>query len=405
VNIEKIFSELIKNSPEEQFLQGKLLRIPTALKYAVEKFNFRVEKKELAYLIWSTIKGTKPDPKTGWRRIHHKRFDFKSGHKTNAAVLQWLEENKFILVNKSYRNDKDNGFPRGYCLINKSQTELVELQNKSLVDNLNCFTQIDPACKHTRDFLDFLQVDREAIKVDLQNLLRYDEKKPKTVKKNKKKTENLDVAVGLLQIGQPVFELVNKSGRIKRGPKGNRLYNPFVRLKKSLRRFFTYEGEPLVYFDMQAAHPCLLGNFSQDERLVQDCCDDGDSFYQGLLNNLGTDRDTAKRRYNAWAYDQIREKSKVGQYMIDYYPAAATWVNENKKGQNGNKKFCWEMQKKEAEIFVDGIYLAICDKGIPAITIHDGIATLEKNKKQVETIIQTEIKRRDLKIKIKQQFF
>ncbi len=62
-------------SVEDKFLDGELLFVPSELKEKIENENFRVEKRELIYLIWAALKSTPVERRSDWRRVHHGRFD------------------------------------------------------------------------------------------------------------------------------------------------------------------------------------------------------------------------------------------------------------------------------------------------------------------------------------------
>jgi hypothetical protein len=111
VDIRTWLQAQLENTPEELFLQGKLLRVSSELKKAVEAEKLRIERNELTYLIWATINSAKENPKTGWRRIHHQQFKFCSRPTMKLVVLRWLEQNRFIQRDSenSYRDDALNG--------------------------------------------------------------------------------------------------------------------------------------------------------------------------------------------------------------------------------------------------------------------------------------------------------
>jgi len=192
---------------------------------------------------------------------------------------------------------------------------------------------------------------------------------------------------------------VNKTGSIKRGKKGNRLFSPMTNVKKTFRQYFSLEGEPLVWLDMQAAHPTLLGNLSNDECLINDCL--SDEFYGRIMDELGVDRDTAKRRYMAWAYDQHRPDSKMTFLMVRHYQTAANYVIKNKAGNY--RRFSWNMQRMEADIFVDSVYVNLASLKIPALTVHDSIGIPNSYAKRIKKLLLEELSKRGYRVKIKEE--
>ena len=398
-------------SDEDKFLDGELLFVPIALKEKIENENFRVEKRELVYLIWAALKSTPVERRSDWRRVHHGRFDYESSNSTNRTTLLWLAENGFVELDKdnSYWANPDRGFPKKYRLIQKKQPVLVELENKSLVRGPKPYTQNETCCRYTREILDCLTVDREAVNGELRKtIFEYhrlgDLTRSATFTEEKNRIEqekfiNTEFVEGLYTFGLPLLHLVNKTGSITRGKKGNRLFSPMTNVKKTFRQYFSLEGEPLVWLDMQAAHPTLLGNISNDECLINDCL--SDEFYGRIMDELGVDRDTAKRRYMAWAYDHHRPDSELTFLMERHYDKAAQYVIENKTGNY--RRFSWNMQRMEADIFVDSIYANLASMKIPALTVHDSIGIPNSYAERIKKLLLDELSKRGHKVKIKEE--
>ena len=399
-------------SDEDKFLDGELLFVPSELKEKVEREKFRIEKRELIYLIWTTIRSTHAECRGDWRRVHHGRFDYESSNTTNRTALLWLADNGFIELDKenSYWANHECGFPKKYRVIQKKQPVLIELENKSLVRGPKPYTQNETCCRYTREILGQLTVDREAVKDELRKTI-FDyhqlgdltRNRPFTEEKNiieqEKECVNAEFVEGLYTFGLPLLHLVNKTGSIKRGKKGNRLFSPMTNVKKTFRQYFSLEGEPLVWLDMQAAHPTLLGNISNDQYLINDCV--SDEFYGRIMDELEVDRDTAKRRYMAWAYDQHRPDSKMTFLIARHYQTAANYVIENKTGNY--RRFSWNMQRMEADIFVDSVYANVASLRIPALTVHDSIGIPISHAKHIKKLLLEEIYKRGYRVKIKEE--
>ena len=72
-----------------------------------------------------------------------------------------------------------------------------------------------------------------------------------------------------------------------------------------------------------------------------------------------------------WAYDQHRPESKMTTLMVRHYQTVAHYVIENKTGNY--RRFSWEMQRREADIFVDSVYANLAKLKIPALTVHESV--------------------------------
>jgi hypothetical protein len=400
-------------SDEDKFLDGELLFIPEELKDKVENESFRVEKRELIYLVWAVIKSTSPERQRGsWRRVHHQRFNYGSSHFTSREAVLWLAANGFIELdgNNSYYAHPEKGFPKRYRLIHKQTPTLVELENKSLLDGPESYTQNDIPCRYTREVLDQLEVDRDGLKRELRQVIfeyyqlgDFTKNEEKNGQKHENTGENVfsntEIIEGLYMFGLPLLHLVNRCGAIKRGKKGSRLFSSMTNVKKTFRKYFTLEGEPLIWLDMQAAHPTLLGNLSADQKLVADCISDG--FYGRIMEELEVDRETAKKKYMAWAYDVHRPESRMTGIMETYYPQAASYVIKHK--QEKYQRFSWEMQRREASIFIDSVYTALAKERVPALSIHDCIGSPPKHRERIKNLILNEMNNRGYTMLIKEE--
>ena len=410
-NVRYLLRMIYWKSDEDKFLDGELLFVPNALKEKIENENFRIEKRELIYLIWAALKSTPVERRSDWRRVHHGRFDYESSNTTNRTALLWLADNGFIELDKdnSYWANPDRGFPKKYRVIQKKQPVLVELENKSLVRGPKPYTQDETCCRYTREILGQLTVDRQAVKDELRKtIFEYHQLGDLTriaaftEEKNSIKQEkfiNTEFVEGLYTFGLPLLHLVNKTGSIKRGKKGNRLFSPMTNVKKTFRQYFSLEGEPLVWLDMQAAHPTLLGNLSNDQYLINDCL--SDEFYGRIMDAFEVDRDEAKRQYMIWAYDQHRPESKMTALMERYYQKAAQYVIENKTGNY--RRFSWNMQRMEADIFVDSVYANLASLKIPALTVHDSIGIPNSYAERIKKLLIDELSKRGYRVKIKEE--
>lgn len=213
--------------------------------------------------------------------------------------------------------------------------------------------------------------------------------KKKKSSKGKASASEADAEATLYTLASPLLQLCNHTGRTKRGPKGNRLYSPMVRLKSEFRKGFSFDHRPMVILDMQCAQPCLLANLSRDYEMLEDCL--SDEFYAGIVDNLQVDRKRAKKAYCTFAYDEYRPGTPVGAYMRNRYPRASAYMAEKKSADY--RHFSHEMQKAEAKIFVDGVYPRMKGEGIEGLTIHDGLFCRKSDENRVEGLIAEELER------------
>ena len=103
----------------------------------------------------------------------------------------------------------------------------------------------------------------------------------------------------------------------------------------------------------------------------------------------------------AWAYDRHRPESRLTGIMLKHYPKAAEYVIVHK--QERHQRFSREMQRQEADIFIDTVYGQIAKDKIPAITVHDCLGTTATHKQRVRETLEQELERRGHKTEIKEE--
>ena len=113
------------------------------------------------------------------------------------------------------------------------------------------------------------------------------------------------------------------------------------------------------------------------------------------------ERDEAKRQYMIWAYDQHRPESKMTALMERNYLKAAQYVIKNKTGNY--RRFSWNMQRMEADIFVDSVYAHLASLRIPALTVHDSVGIPISHAERVKKLLIDELSKRGYKVKIKEE--
>tara|TARA_R110002073_G_scaffold299268_1_gene466197 strand:- start:16710 stop:18041 length:1332 start_codon:yes stop_codon:yes gene_type:complete len=401
---------------ERKFLEGRLLFVPQDL---VEKVDFpytgmRVERKELICLIWAVINSApKEHKRSKWKRIHHNSFNFNASTSTVRRALKDLVAEGFVDVPPGKQSYKKGERSRSFHLVpNKSDPVLVELETKSVLDGIQRFTQNDDACHYTRRCLDELVIDVNALERQLRSTI-SNYQNAETKNKGKGKGKKLSKERSLFTFGLPLLALCHKCGRVIRGPKGNRLYSPFTRVKKDFRHCFSFGGDEMTIWDAQAAQPCLTANLSGDQLMVEDCCSDNDTFYKNVERALqftgegpAERRKKAKKRYCSYAYDKERPNSPVGQMMEERYETAAKYIRSKKTGNY--REFSWAQQQEEAAIFIDRVYQKMSDEGLRGLTLHDGIFCRKEDRQRVREIIETALaeagpSREGYKMKIKEE--
>lgn len=390
------------------YLEGKMLLVPKSLYEAVQAEKWGLEKEETALLIWATLYSAKKKDGPRYVNMHNTRMCFGS-ETTAGEARKWLLEKGFLQeptpnlwIKQGCSKHHPKGRSKRYRAVHSGETQLVELKEKSwLSGHEGDFELTNPASRYTRLCLDQLQYDeaqlidgvRSVICAYRSKVLERSINNKNKGKGRKNRREIKDAEGALYQLGKPLFELMHRRGGIVRGDKGGRLFSPFAFLMRGFRPLFTFGG-PMEISDMVECQPSILGNIAGDEGLVQDCL--SRQFYQGIAEELGLvdeagqiDRNAAKEPYCVYGYGRNHPDSPLAQYMSKKYPRAAQYMYNAKVG--GHEKFSHELQQIESSIFVEGVYKRLEKEEIPALTLHDGIASRACDGDRIEEIIYQEL--------------
>ena len=77
------------------------------------------------------------------------------------------------------------------------------------------------------------------------------------------------------------------------------------------------------------------------------------------------------------------------------------YVIEHKTGNY--RRFSWNMQRMEADIFVDSVYANLASLKIPALTVHDSVGIPISHAKRIKKLLLDELSKRGYKVKIKDE--
>lgn len=351
------------------FLEGKIVPAPSHLIETLEASEFSNKKKELAIRQYDLIKRRTLDYDNEINQIYHKCLYFGASATLANDVKKWLKNHGFVEFRHSYSNAPSAPKCISYTANNFKKESFYSIPGVAKLSE-SSFTQSDLACKYTRQMIGKLTLDVDAIacQIHSQFISSRQDCLPRWLRANASR----------------VVELVRNVGVIKRGLLGNRLYSPFVNLKKSHRLHFSFENQKMYTLDMAAAHPTLLANLAKDNALLDDCL--ADEFYQKMPSFRHGGRDAAKQEYFCFAYGRMNSRNPAFQMMSNNYPKALSFI-ARKKSDN-YRIFSHFMQQQESHIWIDQIYYDLIALSIPALTIHDAVYVCEKNRAEVSEIIK-----------------
>lgn len=360
----------------ERLFSDSALLIPAKLHEAALRENFRPERRTAIYLIYDVIMQKCVRMKGKWAYISDQSFlKVVKNHTRKSAEKKWLEEKGFIQIKKwqsedgTFKNSKIPGKKcQAYKLIEQTgECIWVDLWERKLA--WPSYTQDDRFCEYTRSVLGQIQVDHAITARMCLGQAQY---------------SSLSIA-RRMAILHWARTLQFGCGTIRRGRRVNRLYSPWTSAPRELRRVCSLRGEPLVSIDLQASQPTLIGLLAEDNCFSQACFDD--EIYLLICRLFGVSREEAKPIFLSYIYGRNRKPTarnarafQVQEFVAAHFPATHAFVWEHKT--RDHSEFACRLQNIEADLFLDGVYAAMMQAGIPALTVHDSVTvpeSLEEN--------------------------
>jgi hypothetical protein len=357
----------------DRLFSNSALLIPAELHEAALREGFRPERRTAIYLIYDVIMQKCARMKGKWAYIPDQSFlKVVKNHTRKSAEKKWLEEKGFIQVKKWQAEDgtlKNSKIPgkkcQAYKLIEqKCECIWADLWERQVVWTTH--TENDRFCQYTRSVLDRIQVDDSLAASMCLGKAMY---------------SALPVARRMV-ILHWARTLQFGCGSIRRGRRVNRLYSPWTSTPRELRGACSLNGEPLVSIDLQASQPTLIGFLAKDDLFCQACLND--ELYSQIGKLFGVDRETAKPIFLSYIYGRNRKPTarnarafQVQQFVADNFPETYAFIWQNKAIDH--RAFACRLQNLEAELFLDGIFLEMMQRRLPALTLHDAITVPASN--------------------------
>lgn len=232
-----------------------------------------------------------------------------------------------------------------------------------------------------------------SLKLDYQSLFKviFDElsKEEDAVKRGNKKIAWL----------RSLVKLQGGSLYAHRNATNNRLDTNFTSLPKALMNEIK-RSNGLIEIDAVNSQPAILAN------LIKDDVKDGFThdaingiLYDEVAKKLDWDREKTKEGIMKTIFSPEIYSNKLKQALSEMYPDTIRHI-DSFKSKHGYKQLSITMQKKEAEIYIDGVLTKLYDMGILAISKHDSIIFQPENKVEVEKVLKDVLDLLDYKLKI-----
>lgn len=204
-----------------------------------------------------------------------------------------------------------------------------------------------------------------------------------------------------------ISKLSNKKIYANRNITNNRLDTNITNMPKCITDKICKDNN-LIQFDLCNAQFAILSDFLEDSLFTADFNTFKDQAYNGTLYEFLMESLNIKERKRAKVmmfelmFSKENFNSNLKKQLKTIFPSVVEIVDRYKK-ENGYDKFSIMLQKRESEIFIDGIWKKLKSKNKFCITKHDALIVKQKDKDFVEELIKSHFEKIGFKGKIIQE--
>lgn len=196
----------------------------------------------------------------------------------------------------------------------------------------------------------------------------------------------------LISYNDAINKMSNKKFYGKRNPTNNRLDTNMTNMAKVLTNYIC-EKNKLSQFDLMNAQFAILSDYLEDKLNTLDFQIFKEQSYNGTLYEYIMEKLNIKSRLEAkkmmfeLMFSKEDYSTPLKNKLSKIFPSVVKIVDEYKK-QHGYNNFSIMLQKKESEIFIDGLWKNIKKKKIFCTPKHDCLVVREKDADKVEEIVR-----------------
>ena len=185
---------------------------------------------------------------------------------------------------------------------------------------------------------------------------------------------------------QSVFNIKNRLFYCGRNDTNNRLDYNLTGLKKELFTKLRFDGERLTELDIANAQFAIAAHLNPaiDEKFIHHA--QTGTFYNYIEKQLGLKEGDGKPLMFRIAFDKVKS-TKEFESVRAIFPKFMCWVDQY-KNEHGYKMFSNLLQKKEAEIMIDGLLFHLISKGYEVFTIHDALRVKQSQANEIDCIVK-----------------
>lgn len=224
-----------------------------------------------------------------------------------------------------------------------------------------------------------------------------------------------------------ISTLLSKDFYASRNKTNNRLDHNLTNLKSTLLKgYVKLHGESLVDIDLSNSQPCLLAYLISNRDKVQIFFPDlvkkyripdidtsapdvqlfleksGDGkLYDHLGKTLGWDRELAKLIFIKIMFSKPKWNSRYKKQIKDVFPTVIKFMDDFKLQNGKPNQLSIFLQKLEARIFIDNIYLPLRKEGLVIFSKHDSILCKSSQRDELKVKMESILDKFGLKYTLK----
>jgi hypothetical protein len=149
----------------------------------------------------------------------------------------------------------------------------------------------------------------------------------------------------------------------------------------------------LSQIDLRNSQFCILASLLPNEasfKTFKEASAEGE-LYEYVQDSLGlANRMKSKQMMFELFFSSYKNNGSDKQKLKSIFPSVINWIDTYKKA-NGSKEFAIMLQKKESEIFIDGVLNNAKRKGIFCLTKHDSVIVKKDEKEYIEKSVKRQL--------------
>jgi hypothetical protein len=186
---------------------------------------------------------------------------------------------------------------------------------------------------------------------------------------------------------QSIYNLKNHLYYCSRNTTNNRLDYNLTGLKKELFGKLYFEGEPLVELDIANAQFAIAAHINQaiDPHFLIHT--QNGTLYSYIESKLQLRSGDGKKLMFRIAFDKVKNTTEFNQ-IRQLFPLYSDWADSYKRDNKNYKLFANLLQKKEAQIMIDGLLPYLASKRYRVFTIHDALRVKTSQADEITQLMQ-----------------